>query len=836
MPSVDSIAFDTMRGLPQAPLIPSQASAAIAAGLAVGLIPAQSPEDVPVDITTQIDVTNEAGCIALAKSCRALVGKIVTVTVFTAVTVTRQFVQEVDCQWKAVTGTGLNFLFTARWKLIATYAESDAEDNRSLAEVYTAKVFGNWTRQYKLRCFGAAEGLGSYAGEADLVQKIGVVNELPADPLDIIGQWVELRARTALGQPAIPVWWGFVQARSLERVQSGSEASFRCVGLIDALRTVFLNRWYEYGASSVVIDPGSILPFNDVPKGNRSNSASNTIGSSSTRYVHDRAYDRSLGGAHVWTAKQVLQTVLSAIEDQYPDGPNWTLTGQTSALNYDFSADISGLSCYDILQMLITPARAMTFNVRPVMTGAGNAMRSTATIEIEVSTVLPVTVNIPAQGIPSTTAITFPAAYRQMDLDLSRPAVVDWDIKEDSSDVYDRIYVEGPRPLHTTTVGFNLAGASTSSAAGQAQLEKDWTSSDETLWLAANEARRNQQDLVHVNRRFRFKAAWQANAYTQSSPAAPLGCSRAVDANGNETGEYVASGSTEWPNGSLIKVTRSLPIPTIPIAAGGNWDLSTSLSAITLDHTQPNERLQAYQVSGFNVWSILHFDYELSVTNDRGSVMIGRNAADGLAIKTLLSAGTDIVFTLGYEWPKTWRVSWRRSPPALTGLQTLTPRDCERTLWIKVDGEGYQRREIDRGTVISLNGTSPNRVVGNFQVSRPGNIYQTLELAKIRYTKPKIHAKWTVDGSLDLNWDNRPGVLVKRALVPYANRDSKYMDINAVLTRRSWCFVTSAPSTKYHIAPVLTDMNDVTAMTEGANGPAGFGNGNGGGKHITGQQ
>ncbi len=493
MPSVDSLSFDTMRGLPQSPLLPSQSAGAVSAGLAIGLVPAQSPSDDIVDITTQVDLTNEAACIALAKSSRALVGKIVTITVATAVTVTRQFIHSVECKWKAVTGTGLGFLFTAEWKIIATYAESDAEDNRSLAEVYTAKVFGNWTRQYKLRCFGAAEGLGSYAGEAELVQKIGVVNELPADPVDIIGQWVEIRARTALGQPAIPIWWGIVQGKSLERVQSGSEANFRCVGLIDALRTVYLNRWYEYGASSVVIDPGSILPFNDVPRGNRSNSASNTIGSSSSRYVHDRAYDRQLGGAHVWKAKDILQTVLSAIEDQYPDGPNWTLTGQTTALNYEMSMDLSGLSCYDILQTLITPVRAMTFNVRPVMTGAGNTMRSTATIEIEVSTVVPATVNIPAQGDPASTAITFPAAYRQMDLDLSLPAVVDWEIKEDAADVYDRIYVEGPRPLHTTTVGFNLAGAGSSSAAGQAQLEKDWTASDETLWLAANEARRNQQ-------------------------------------------------------------------------------------------------------------------------------------------------------------------------------------------------------------------------------------------------------------------------------------------------------------------------------------------------------
>ncbi len=832
MPAISGISFDTMRGLPQSPLSPDQVSDAKTESLAAGLVPPQMPRQDAVEIVTQVTAANLAAAMAVAASCRTLVGTIVTVTVSAGVFISYQFVQEVDVQWKAVKKTSTIYLITATWKLIASYTESDGADNRSLAEVYTAKVFGQWSREWKVRCYGAAEGLGSYAGEADIVQKIGVIGTDNADPVDVVGKWVEIRAKTALGFQTTPVWWGMVNSKSLSRVSSGSEAVFRCVGLVDALRTMYLKRWYEFGASSVVIDPGSILPFNDIAYGNRDKNGANTIGSSSSRYVHDRAFDRtSIGSGHVWRAKDAIQTILSAIEDQYPDGPNWTLTGQTTALNYDFTGNLDGMNVFEQLQALISPARGMTFNVRPVMTGAGSTLKSTAVIQIEVSTVLPSIVNIPGAGIPfPPSAISYPAAYRQYDVDISANNVTDWSVAEDHSDVYDQIFMEGPRPLRMNTVGYNVALDGTSSAAGRGQLISGWSSAQQTAWIAGNEKRRNEQDIAHVYRRFEMKAAWAGNTYTQSAPAAPIGCSRVVNTDGSENGEYKDSGATEWPHGTNIKLTRTLPIPQLAVAADSSsaWaSLASQLAAGTLDMSKPKERLHAYMVTSANKWTVLHFEYDVCVTEDRCYITIGRDAADGLKLKAILDQGYDIVFTIGYEFPKTWRVSWKRSPPANTGLLSLQPRDCERTIVLKVNGEGYTRRTMDRDAVISLNGTTPQRVPQTIDVSRPGNIYQALELAKVRYTKPSVKASWTLDGELDLKSDTRPGFLIKKLKVPYARRDSRTIEPFIVLTRRSWNFTTESPSTKYMAEPLLTDINDVTAMPSGANGPVGFGGGAG---------
>jgi hypothetical protein len=155
MPSVGSVSFDAMHGLPQSYITPSQINAVQQGCLSIGMTSPESPSEDGGEIETTAKKADEAACIALAADCRALVGFIVTITVDTGVTVPYQFVSGVECKWKRVGGLGANlYVFTAKWKLVPLkYTNSNGEDNTTLAEVYTAKVWGTWTRQTKVKCY-----------------------------------------------------------------------------------------------------------------------------------------------------------------------------------------------------------------------------------------------------------------------------------------------------------------------------------------------------------------------------------------------------------------------------------------------------------------------------------------------------------------------------------------------------------------------------------------------------------------------------------------------------------------------------------------------------------
>ncbi len=825
MPSVGSVSFDTMRGLPQSPLNPNQVAAVIDATLNIGFKEGQKPRQDSVELITQIDLATEAASIALAKAARALVGTIQTVTVDTGVTVARQYVQSVDCQWKQVKGSaGTRFLFTATWQVIATYQETDSEQNRSYASVYTGTKFGSWTSQPKLRCFSASEGLGSYAGECELMQLIGTVQDVPADEVDVVGKWVEIRAKSDSASPKLPVWWGFCKEKSLSRLSSGSVATYRCIGLVDALRTIYPTRWYERTAAGL-IDPGSMLPFSPIPKGDKRSTNDQAITNSGRTdlYVHERAWNRTLGGIHTWKAIEILETVLAGITGEAVSldaGPTWALAGQTECLNYEFSGNLAGMSVFEIVQTLISPTRGMTFSVRPALTGGGNQSSSTARFQIYVYSTVPHKSLIQGFGV---TDIIFPGSSRSTSFDLSDKNVTDWSLNEDHSEVFDQIYVEATkRPVHSTTVMYT-AGEEAHPAApgGTCQLTTNWTGPQLTAWLSGDTARRNQSDVINVNRSFILKTDWQGAAHKANAGQYVPIIRESND--GNETGKFAGDYSADWPDGSSITLSKSLPYPEIPVApTDGFAGLQSLIGAGQLDMSKPNAKCQAYKVAGAN-WYNLNFDFDITTGADSSTITIGKDSNDAMEVQRILSAGYKLAFTIAYELPKTWRMSWRRS---------LRPKDCARTLWIKLSGTGYEWRVMDAGTVYQLNVKTPVYANAHTDIAKPGNIQQALDLAKLRYTKPKVSASWTLDGSLDLSTWNRPGALVTSLKVPYGRRDPRVQTVNTILVRREWIFAAESPKTKYLAEPSLTDIPGVSEMRGNAV-PVGGGGGAGGGLSFT---
>jgi len=820
MPSVGSVSFDVMTGLPQSYLTPSIYKAVQAACLAIGMKNPESPREDGGDIETTVKKADEAACIDMAADCRAIVGYVVTITVDAGATVTNQFISSVDCQWRRVGGfASPNFyVFTAKWKLVPIQeTDNSGNDTTTLAEVWICKPWGQWVRHHKLRCFGAAEGCGSYAGECDFVQKLGMVGGQPEDELDILGRWVEIRAKSEVNSIPKPIWWGVVSSKTLTGTESGPEVNFHCVGLVDVLRQCQLNRWYELRNGTTVIDPGSVLPFNNRPAGDTTTNSTFDLGGDGGGAF--RIHDRARANGVAWKASDIVKTALEAMSVQYPGGPIWTLSGQTSALDYIFSGGLEFASMFDILQACISPSRSLFFTVSVPL--SGSPRKSGQTVNIEISTGLPVAVNLPGQGNPAPAAIVIPAAFRTDDVDLTPTEVKDWSISQDDSDLYDTIFIQAPRPLNVTTLGFPSSDVNTApdsiseTCTATSQLTKDWSNAEETAWLAADDKTRNQSNLVHVFRRYRLRALWKGGPYHATSTL-QLPIARQLDGNGNETGNWSPTDS-EWPDARTIKLSRSLPIP-----AGKDWSVfGTGYTVTDLKHTDPPEKLQAFQVDGVT-WRAIHDLYEIWV-NGGSSIEIGRNARDGLAIKALLEDGKDMVFTVGYEWPLPWRVSWRRSKPELTGNAVLTPRDLARSLIIPLSGDMNTWRRIDRQCVVRLDGNSVKRTNAGVDVYKPGTIYQALELAKTRYTMPRRSLSWTLNGEVEMEESFRPGLLIKSADVPYGARSSKKTTVNAVLTRRSWSFVTASPSTSYSAEPTLPEIDSVIHMGVGANGPAGGG-------------
>lgn len=805
MPSIGSLSFTTMRGLPQSAFSPSQIADCRAACLAAGLIPAMVPSDGATGITTEITKTTESECAQLAESCRALVGTIVTAEVDTGASVSRQYVHSVNCQWRAVRKTSVIFLFTASWTLVPSYPETDVDSPRLLSEVYTATVFGQWTRRPELRCFGASEGLCSYAGEADLVQKIGYVNGSPADPLAVIGQWVEIRARVAVGRTAKPVWWGRIQSRTLTRIDAGSECSFHAVGLADCLRQIYPTRWYE-DRSGALADPGEMIEFGGTIQGNRTKEDGISIDGVDC-FIHDRAHSIDEGGDHSWKASNVINTALTGIGDQFPGGPKWILSGQTDALEYEYFGDMSGSSIFDVLQALANPSRGITWTAKPLLDGPEMSVRSVSLIRIEISTLSPAEKTISGSATPQTTTpIAFAAAARQADVDLTPSNVVDWRIEDDASEVADVIYLQFPRDQHATTVGYNDDtqddDSSDSDANGPSQLSQAWTSAEFTDWDAASTVKKEQPAINHVWRTFKLKRHWKGQPYHQTFYL-PTGVGRDVRDDGSETGFFRRGTDDDiWIDGSSTKLLRNLPIPT-----GVDWtDTGSILSLIAqgaIDFKKPPVRTMCWKVKD-NVWTSLHFSYEITVSTDEKSLItVGRNAADAIAIKAIVDAGYDLVFTIGYELPKPRRASWRRTS---VGVNVGLPANQERVMFIRMHGDNYASKYVDARTVLGLDGTSDIPTPQTFEVYRP-DINQLLELAKMRYAEPRKSLTWTVDGELDLSVEKSPGLLINRANVPYARRTPRLENIGSAIVRRSWSFGVDSLKTVYTANSLLAEAN-----------------------------
>ncbi len=821
---VGGIVFDTITGMPQVPLTSQQLYNIFKNSFAIGMKRGAKIPDGIVRIDTMATMTSEASCSHKANLCKALVGISSTVQLDTGISIANQVILSVACGWKKISaGSLFQYIFTATWSIMA----KEDKPTITLCEVWTAQQWGKWKQQNELYCFTASEGIGCYAGEAELVQKIGTVDSDSSDPVDIIGQWVELRAKESPNSPrTIPVWWGVVSGRAISRTDAGASSIYQCTGLAEALRQCVLYRWYEegiyMGGSSWVADPGKVLPFNGMTIGDKSGSNDKTIGATTRQTTNMPVHNRAKSPHTSWNALDAIKIAVAALNDQYPYGPTWRLSGLTDALDFYPSIDCDFNNVLDMIKDIASPTSGITFALKVPLTSdnsTNNANKSGAFVDIHISTGLPAIITVDGSSAsPFLGDIQFLSAEKQKTIDFTPLSVTQWDYDSDSSAVTDVIYVRGEQPLHVTTVGYDDDEWDNDTITTYGQLTKGWTDAEETAWEAADDddTGRGDPSLVHVWRRFKLKPGFWGKTFGGSLDSIPF--KRSLSGDESETGAWERNETTDKPtNSETWRIERDLPLPNnVDYTAG-------EVSPSSMDFRVPRQRPMLFVKDGSS-YTQEHDNFEMTMANDLGYIEVGRGHKDGDRIKSLVTTGKMLAFTIAYQFPHPWRISWRRDKASSlffsSSKPTNRPKDLPRAVMIHASGENFQRIEIDPYAILKLDGTDPKTVgASGLTVYKPGAIYQLLELAKLRYANPRISASWTSSGELDITGTYETQVLITTCTIPLPDRPSiSGAPVNGVIARRKWNFRVGEQSTAYAIEPMLPELGGINSASGGGGG------------------
>ncbi len=830
---VSGVSFDTIKGLPQVPITSQQIFNVYANCFAIGMKDPEPAGDGRMTIVTEARLADESTCAHRANLCRALAGNRADIQVDSGITYSNQVILSVDCEWKRVRGFagGLDYILTAKWSILPT----EDKPTITLAEVWTAQQWGKWVRQNNVYCMEASEGLGMYAGEAELIQKVGTVDSDPSDPVSIMGQYVEIRAKESPSSPrTIPIWWGVITKRDIGRIPSGAEVRYQCAGLAEILRQSVLTRWYEQyflldGSTSKTCDPGEILPFNDRPIGNRSTASTFTIGTAAPRQtLNVPMHSRATVPHHKFTALDAMKMVIAALNEQYPFGPVWRLSGQISALDYFLSEDFQFHTILDTISGIAAAVRGITFKINVPLTADNannNANKSDIYADISISTGLPGILTIDAVSTPTLNAIQIPAAAKQVATDFSPTNVTRWDYSTDYSEVYDIIYIQGENDARMTSAGYDDDEWANDAITINGQVTKAWTAAEEAAWdaLPPGGTERDQPKYAHVWRRFKLKPLFYGICYAGNLASIP--CKRTVRKNadntieGSETGEFERDETNDPPiSGEAWKILRSFP--------GSEQETDADITAGAIDYRKTHGRPYAYLDQAGSFEDVTHV-YQLHALDDMGGFELGRDTLDAENIKSDIKGGKKLVFTFAYSFHKPWRISWRRAPATITDhfsslVNYLQPKDQPRAIMLHASGENYRRRKIDPYCIVGLNTASITDPViapaAGVDIYTPGSIYQLMELAKLKYANPRVRASWTISGAVDINPASlyQTQTLITTTTVPYPDRDDESgVPINGVITRRKWNFAVGQQSMSYSVEPTLPEL---TAMGVAATG------------------
>lgn len=745
--AVGSVQFDTATGDFLTPITTDQAKDVLATGKSLGVDNvATEPAVGGGSLTASILVESSAVAAAIARACRVLVGTITTIRIG-GLTFFGVGVQDVEVDWSdtgATSSTGKATLLTATWSFGIDQTGDDTKQSKtqSVMVIETAQTWGQWSEAERAICDVAEEGIGAHAGSAAFVQPVGPI-EPPSndrnllgmrtdggiglinrgsqatvqDPTDYTGRWVRISVRrgkdgkpVTVGGTPKPLWHGVAMRRSINGGTSsaGPECMHVCAGLLHALSQVYLVRWYDQAQVATVnpanpaADPGEVLPFNAEPGGDASSNAADaevfsrgtaTINGNAV-VIHDRRRKSpGTGDAYPakWTARQSIITLLVAYSDQYPDAIPISLDGQTSALDYEGSWDLTNRSMAEQLCAIINPRFGVTF--RLLVDNEGTGWR------IVVLTTVGTAVNI--TGGPTIPATTYQHAL----LDLTEAS--QYEVSRDREAQVDRLYISGDFPWLGMTLAMTTAYPAVS------QLAKGWTAADETAWDAADANSRNAGRLANVWRRFALSESWDGSAWiapsaadtdeegTKSAIAAFASIRRATTSADHgvdgETGLVDAGGAR--PQSATVRLTRYLPVSHqvagSPVPTGG---------------TQPEPGVSGMEppLIAYDPATRIYEDkagaWRMTIDDTGGAITLGDDSLDAVSIKAYLDAGKTIATSLGVLGQVPWRVSWRRAA-------TDQPRTLPRSLILPFPDQGY--RLTVENTLVGLTSTTEPKRYGS---------------------------------------------------------------------------------------------------------------------------
>jgi hypothetical protein len=647
-----------------------------------------------------------------------------------------------------------------------------------------------WVTQYWLRFESGSEGAGQIMGEAVLQQRFGIVTN-QNDPVQVVtgtapaingggiddglvGQLVRLIVADDAGSISIrdgdgvnsyaAFWWGVVSAFSVEpdnrdNDNAGGTATWRCVGILSVLDKITVNSGFvmQIGGDGWV-DPGYFPPFNDLPGGDMS-ATDMAVGNGSAS-VHDLS---TLNAATPWTMAQEINLLLTGCANPVVNGDitgwTWNYSDDDGVLDFQTERiDINGLTVLQALATIANQKRGVTW--RAIVNG------STVTIAFSPGNRYAITIG--DQTFPaSTNTASYVAAGNLWTYGLV--------ISEDDSSTYDIIECRGAHPWVGLTVDF--------SDADETAIDSGWTSEDETNWNGDI----NYPGTDNVYRRFVFTTTWSGNQF--GSTTVGIRNSLTTDGSGQFTGErtYDAESPTVPP--TMYQMERMLPCGTV----------FEQLGTARLAPFQPPVVVCG---SAANTW----FDYSQNARIEPQSfpsgVYIDVDKWKGLTIADRIDNGEALLVTLGFREPQPLRVNWIADPST---WPTSTPR-------IKmIDVPNIEQWILLDGSITGVsNDLSTTTKVSGDQVMRDDTVrlQQILALAVSRYGYASVTAAFSEAAILDFSATLAPAVLLTDVVT-----GTDDVDVNAVITRRSWKRVVrdgvDMYDTTYETTRVMPDVEAV---------------------------
>ncbi len=659
--------------------------------------------------------------------------------------------------------------------------------------VQTAQIWptddAGWTTQRMFATSGG-DGLANDVGSMSLFHPAGEVvwpgetTPITTLPLDIVGHYVRVCVEDPAGSLVDPtslkyysaIWWGKVVARGWKPAsggQAGLEVNYECAGLLIILDQITPFHHYEMGVGLAKADITLPLAFNANGAKKSGNRSGPTIGVGTppiATYIFDRR------DALHWTARQVVEYLLALAYDTNPGGPTWTLTGQTTALDFVEKWDLAGMTVLESITRLINPRNGIGF--RMVMDGFQPT--------IEVHTLV-------ADDIVAG-AYTLPASDLQVDLDLTNDAeIVDFAIKETQVATYGRVAIVGGADVYIMTMCFK--------GDGSGQFIKDWTDAEadalDLLTEDDDEDQRNAGIYAKVYRRFKLSNAWNGSnhdgSFTLPVARTETFTPPALHGDNGYSGILEAGGTII--EGSNFQLLRDLPIPM-----GYNWD-DQDVADVDLNKKPEDPKAFVKLVDGS--WMTLETycectSLEIQIDDKTATITLGRNAAE--YIRDLIAAGDELYFTVAVKHQLPLMVSWNRPSAGepveqYRSITRLRPHLTRATIAINTYFRVVSTVIQQRDATVEVD-------------SDVDNLLAALALAVAWYSVPDYEISWVKQGDIGTDY-GRPGTLYTSVEYRTGLGTSEIVETQCIVTRRDWDFADEKGSTKITTKRIQIDIETV---------------------------